>query len=1109
MTPHDRTPAAESAAEVASDITTGSTIGSTAGSTAARISASPASGAPFRRPVSATEWLYLGAHRLGRAMVLQLVVEGEGELDPAGLQAAVTAAAQACPGSRLVRRGRTWLDSGRPPQVRVAGDGSGPDAELRDGTAPLETPLDLAHGPGCEVLLIPGTPSRPTTVVFRAFHGVMDGHGAQLWLAEVFRALRGDPPRPARSALTDAELLAAVGATGRRPALLLDQPSPLAAAPGTRAADAAGAQALWRRRTLPGRYPSLTARLASAVAGATGAPRARVMVPVDVRRHHDGPPATGNLTLPVFLDLAAGESWQAAHSRLLRALTQRGELAAGFESTLARLPLAATAALLRAGQAVAARRDRHMASAVVSHLGRINPAECSGGGFTARSVYALPVHAPLVPVSCVAVELPDRTELTVGFQGGPGLAARADELMDRLVAAVAAPGAARPGRAGPAPAGATAPTGAEADGTTVVRLLRQQARRTPDATALDGPAGPVSYAELDRRSDAVATELLRRGVHREDVVGLLVERSPSGVAGLWGVLKAGAAYLPMDPHQPDTRIAQILRESGSVLCVTERHLLDRTAAIGPCPALAVEDVQDAEPDTGPDTGRGTLPRVLAEAEPTPEQLAYVIYTSGSTGRPKGVQIEHRGLLAFARWAAGLCRVDERTRFAFLSSFAFDISCFPLFLPLLHGGTTVLVPGGPTRPALRELLERHRADTLAVTPTHLNLIETYDLDLSGVRTLLAGGEQLTRAAAGRARRRLGPDGRIVNGYGPTEATVGCLAHVLDGTEDGPVVPIGQPAPSVRVELVAGGGEPIPPEQVGAVGEILLSGLQLARGYLGRPDLDAASFPVGADGVRRYRTGDLGRRLPGGAVEFVGRTDDQLKIAGHRIEPAEVQAALESHPAVTAAAVTVRTRPGGGPALCAYVLTAEGAAGPDAAPGLGAALREQLAELLPAHLVPAVVLPITELPRTVTGKTDTAALPDPFAPHPAPSGAGAAADADDAGRGERGNGEGGNGVVFEEVAALWCRALGVDRRLIDADSDFQQLGGDSLALLEMLSAVADELLDPPQADAFTAELSGTLAELTPSQVVAAVRRVRRETEEQQAGPGRPVQNTEATA
>ncbi|MFD0278043.1 amino acid adenylation domain-containing protein [Kitasatospora sp. NPDC127111] len=1027
--------------------------------------------------MSPTEWLYLAAHRLGRAMVLHLVVEGEGTPDPDALRAAVAAAAESCPGSRLARRGRGWVDTGRSPRVRVA---EGDDGDPGGWNAMLGEPLDLRYGPACEVLLRAGGADRPTALAFRAFHGVMDGHGAQIWMAEVFRALRGEPARPARSPLTDARLLAETGATGRRPALLLDQPSPLGASTaGQPGPDAP--EAVWLRRTLPGRYASLTARLAQAVADAVPAARARVMVPVDLRRHRRGEPATGNLTLPVFLDLRPDEPWRGAHQRLLRALAERRELAGGFESALARLPLPAAAGLLRAGQSVADRRGRHLASAIVSHLGRIDPADYSGGGFTARSVHALPVHAPLVPVSCVAVELPDRTELTVGFQGGPGLALRAEELMDRLVAAVTRDAAvtsgppaepsgrfpepsgppAEPSGPFPEPSGPFPDLGTDADGpwrgkpvTTVVAALRRHAARTPDAVALDGPAGPVSYAELDRRSDAVAVELLRRGVGREDLVGLIVERSPAGVAALWGVLKAGAAYLPLDPRQPDVRIAGVLHEAGARLCLTERHLVDRLAVSAPCDLLVVQDVPDrpesAEPVPLPD--------------PAPDQLAYVIHTSGSTGRPKGVQIEHRGLFAFARWAAGLCAVDEHTRFGFLASLGFDISCFPLFVPALYGGAAVLLPGEPTAPALRDLLTLHRTDALAVTPTHLDLMEHYGLDLSGLRSLLVGGEQFTRAAAERARRRVGPGTRIINGYGPTEATVGCLAHVLDGDESGPVIPIGRPAPGARIDLLGADGEFLAPERTGAVGEILVSGVHLSRGYLGRPDLDAAAFPVGADGVRRYRTGDLARRLPDGALEFVGRADDQVKIAGHRIEPAEVRTALEGHPAVLRAAVTVRTRPGGTAALCAYVLPTD-----PGAPEPGDELRAHLATLLPAHLVPASILAVDALPATASGKTDFAALPDPF-PGPAP-GDDASSATDD---------------LDARVAQRWARTLGVDARVLGRDADFQQLGGDSLALLEMLSAVADELVAPAGVDAFMADLGGSLTELTLGRVSEAVRR-----------------------
>ncbi|MGP3983993.1 amino acid adenylation domain-containing protein [Streptomyces sp. KR80] len=1113
----------------------------------------------YRRRVSPTEWLYLAARRLGPGMVLQLVVEGEGTLDTEELRAAVATAARACPGSRLVRDGRIWRDSGLAPRVRVVGTpapgpvagrhsgserlripGSLGGAEAREGTEAgagaeavvgaesaeaLRGPLDPDAGPSCEVVLLPGAPGRPTTLAFRVFHGVMDGHGALIWATEIFRALRGEDPRPAHSTETDYALLAQLRATGRRPTLLLDQPSPLATTDpqaGPTARGVAARNALWRRRTLPGHHPALTARLAQALADATAVP-ARIMIPVDLRRHRPDVSSTANLTLPVFLRLNAREDWRTAQAQLLRALNERRELAGGFESGLARLPLAVSAALLRAGRAVSERHGRHLASAIVSHLGRIDLAACSGPGFTATSVYALPVHAPLVPVSCVAVETAVGTELTVGFQGGGDLAARADALLDGLVAALGEPAAAASTTAVAAARSTTITAAAPAASppqTTVVRLFRDQAARTPCAPALVGPEGEVSYAELDRSSDAVAAELLRRGIASEARIGLVVERSPAGVAALWGILKAGAAYVPLDPHHPDARIGQVLGDAGVTVCLTQRHLHRRIAAAATCPVVAMEDIPD---DPAPGV---RLP------EPAPESLAYIIHTSGSTGRPKGVQIEHGSLAGFLRWAAELCRIDATTRFAFLSSYAFDITCFPVFLPLLAGGAVVLLPGEPTRTALQNVLHEGRVNTVAVTPSHLDLIERFDLAPGNVRTLLIGGEQFTVTAADRARRRFGADCRIVNAYGPTEATVACLAHVLDGTEPGPAVPIGHPGPYAQVELMASAGRRVGLEEAGMVGEIVVSGIQLARGYLGRPDLDAERFVVGEDGVRRYRTGDLGRRLPDGGIEFVGRTDDQIKIAGHRIEPAEIETALEGHPAVRRAAVTVRTRPdGAGPTLCAYVVEdtpevrAAGAdngalradAGPVAQdPGqpspsttaaeLGAVLREYLATQLPAYLVPAAVLPVADLPSTVSGKVDFAALPDPYAgvpdrntavsdpstalpdPSTAPSelvGVPSETVAAPAASPTAGTDPGPPmSAVEDRVAGIWSRILQVDRRLLGRAADFTQLGGDSLAVLEMLSAVASEVLDPGQEAQFMDELEHLVDDLTLERVCAAV-------------------------
>ncbi len=1413
--------------------------------------------ARYRRPVSPTERLYLAAGDARGDMALRIVVEGDGIPDRRHFQAALTQAAEACPGSRLVRAGAMWSAEGPVPRVRYEAPRAGTYADSAPGTVELPTaPWRRTEPPGCEVLIVPGGDGEPTTITFSASHAVMDGHGALTWVREVFRALRGEPARPAPDTDTDTDLLRHLGRTAHRPTPMPARRSPLGPANGggrrlgsasgglldlasrdhllgsargggllgsasrgglfgpanggghrlgpanggghrlgpandgghrlgsasdggilgpandggllgsasgggildsarggglldpandgshrLGSADGGGGhllgsahgsghllgsanggghrlgpananangkgggsrtpRTLWLRRTLPGRHPALTARLAQALTDATGLDT-RVMIPVDLRRHRPGIAATGNLTLPLFLDLRPGTDWTAAHTRLLTALSQNRELAAGFETALAPLPLPVTAALLRTAQAAAFRTDRHLASAVVSHLGRLDLTEFTGGGFTPSTAYALPVHAPLVPLSLVATETGTTTELTLGVRGaGRDLAARAAKLLDTTLAgfrtgpeaeedgALALPPEARPttttplrpapgttpdgcspsahpadpdrpepsgaratatpvppvrlpphgpaapdtkaprstpqaraatapapavaGPAGPEPAAArpadaghdhpvgrpeppggsatttpvlpkplpaAGPVGAHAAATrptpnapqpnapqpntaapdapasgpavpelTVVDAFRAQAARTPDAPALDGPEGMVSYAELDRSSDAVAAGLGRRGVGREDLVGLVVDRTPAGVCALWGILKAGAAYVPLDPGHPGPRIREILHGSATSLCLTNQHLAEKLAPFIPGALLTVEALLNdpapvpspapglapglaPAPDPGPapasgrpghaprpvphahahphahaeagahaDAVRGAKPTTTADARPAAGDLAYVIHTSGSTGRPKGVQIEHGSLMGFVRWMTDVCQVTDRTRFGFASSYAFDISCFPLFLPLLAGGTAVLAPATPSPATLRDLVAEHRANTLALTPSHLALLGAASggrasggpagNDPAGngpalpLRTLLLGGEPLTPAAVRSAHAAFGPDCRVVNAYGPTEATVAVLAHTVDGTETGATVPIGLPGPYAQVDLVpedvedADEGETIgtAPADIGRTGEIVVRGVQVARGYLGPSDGRPSPFTTRPDGIRTYRTGDLGRRLPGGAVEFAGRIDDQVKIAGHRVEPAEVVAALEAHTAVHRAVVVPRRRPHStASVLCAYVLPhADDPAAhddPAARMELSRTLRTELTRTLAPHLVPAHVLVVDTLPRTASGKTDLDALPNPFArttpPAPAPTPAPAPAPAP------------APTTLEARVRHHWTEILGVDGALLSADSDFHALGGDSLALVEMLTAVSSDLLTPAQAQRFTGRLDRLVRNLTLEQL-----------------------------
>ncbi|WP_433232155.1 amino acid adenylation domain-containing protein [Actinomadura formosensis] len=562
--------------------------------------------------------------------------------------------------------------------------------------------------------------------------------------------------------------------------------------------------------------------------------------------------------------------------------------------------------------------------------------------------------------------------------------------------------------------------------TDLVALFEEQARRTPDATAIESGTGSLTYAELDERSSALAAELRARGAGAETVIALALPRTPDLVVALLGVLKAGAAYLPLDLDHPVGRIAYMLDDARPLCAIAT----PRTARLLPDGTSILVLDGPLEPAPAPDTETGR------------DHLAYVIYTSGSTGRPKGVAIAHGALANFLLATRARLGMNAGDRLVAVTTIAFDIAVLELFVPLISGATVVLAGGDTVRDpvALAALL----ADATVVQGTP-SLLGTLDpAALKGLRVLV-GGEALPAALAA----SLAETARATNMYGPTEATVWATAADL------PASGIGGPFRNTRAYVLDARLRPVPP---GVPGELYLAGAQLARGYLGRPALTAERFvadPSGPPGSRMYRTGDLARRARDGSIEYLGRTDDQVKIRGFRIEPAETQAVLAAQPGVARAAVAVREDRPGEPRLVGYYV-------PSGEPD-EAALRDALAEALPAYMVPSALVALDALPRTVNGKLDRAALPAPRA--------------EVRGRAPRDARE-------TALCAIFAELLGVEG--IGIDDDFFALGGHSL-LAARVAAKARAVLggSPAIADVFEAP---TVAALAPRLVPAAAVRVR---------------------
>jgi amino acid adenylation domain-containing protein len=515
---------------------------------------------------------------------------------------------------------------------------------------------------------------------------------------------------------------------------------------------------------------------------------------------------------------------------------------------------------------------------------------------------------------------------------------------------------------------ATAKPSPAGDGVTLRDLFEQQARRTPDAVAVVGEQGSISYAQLDGTADLIAHRLIAAEVTSESVVAVLAERSAELVTALLGVIKTGAAYLPLDPEYPPERLAYMLADSGARVVLAQRHIGGLLPEPGP-PVLYLDDA----PSWPARATGGDRP---AAAE---DSAAYLIYTSGSTGRPKGVINTHRGLLNRLDWMRSALSFGAADVVLQKTPATFDVSVWEFFLPLITGASLALAqPGGHRDPGyLREAIESFGVTVIHFVPSMLNafLADAEEADddaraasCATLRHIVCSGEELPAALARRCLDAL-PRAGLHNYYGPTEAAIDVTAwQATPGALAGRSrVPIGGPVSNVRMYVLDDQLRQVP---VGVVGELYIGGVQVARGYHRRPALTAQRFrpdPFGPAGSRLYATGDHGRWRPDGTIEFLGRIDGQVKLRGMRIELGEIEAALRGQPGVREAAVTVKEIGSGDRRLVGYVA---GAAAPDAA-----ALRAALKATLPEYMVPAAFVSLDALPLTGSGKTDHRALPEP--------------------------------------------------------------------------------------------------------------------------------------
>ncbi len=567
---------------------------------------------------------------------------------------------------------------------------------------------------------------------------------------------------------------------------------------------------------------------------------------------------------------------------------------------------------------------------------------------------------------------------------------------------------------------------------TLHELFSEQVEKTPENTAVLHGDRKLTYRELNERSNRFARILRENGVKPGALVGILAETSPAVVMAILGVLKAGAAYLPIEPRYPRARKRFLLEDSKAVLLLTQRAL-ENSGKQGPPEwegrKAYIEDI---------DVNQGNASNL--ENIAVPSDPVYVIYTSGTTGKPKGVLIEHKGLINYIWWAARNYVKKETVNFPLYTSISFDLTVTSLFTPLISGNAVVIYSGEYGELLIPKIVQDNQVGVVKLTPSHLQQLKDKDIEESNIKRFILGGEMLTTSISREIYDNFHGNIEIYNEYGPTEATVGCMIYQYDprDNDNRQSVPIGTPAANTQIHLLDKNLNPVP---IGAVGEIYIAGDGITRGYLNRPELTAEKFclrrPGGSFCKNRpldphknfllksthspiYQTGDLGRWLPDGNIVFLGRIDYQVKIKGFRIELGEIEKHLSKHKNIKQSVVVAWEDQHQIRFICAYIVSQEKLAVSE--------LREYLSNELPEYMIPTYFIQVEEIPLTAQGKVDKKMLPEP------------GSDID-------------TGVQYKAprdqieklLVKIWEEVLGVNN--IGIEDDYFNLGGDSIKAIQL--------------------------------------------------------------
>lgn len=854
-----------------------------------------------KRRVSPNEKMYLAFEKNYNSFTINRVIEGEGHIDIELFQKAVDEVAKSFPESRFKLIGRYWIDSKVNPKViKIDRDDIG-----RDFKELMGRKMDLTKGPACQIYYL--DESGKTTIIFRTHHGVMDGKGQGIWIEAIFRQLNSLDIEKFSSKTRDIDILKGSGVKKSSDIVTVGEYSPLKSRESYEIT-----YPISKKMVIDEKISGLTSKLIGNIHALSGDKISRFIITRDIREKFKNERLnTGNLSLPMYLEVK-DKNWKKINIDLINMILKNRDIIYSpkeyfifdkFPIDVLRLGLKYTISNYN-------KQKKAATTAVISNLGKIDLESYKTESFSPTEVYALPVITPLVPISFVITELDSKTILTVGYYEGNYSDSVIENYLDRLKnmllnkKRVSVTGECKVEK---------------------IDIFKEIFKRWSDTEPLSLEKNEeLSYRDIFEKAQKVSEYLKSCGVKKGDRVSISTERDSSYIISILACIKVGAVFIPIDPEYPKDRIEYIKENSKS------KVLLENLSEI----LSEKKGVWDKE--------------IENFVKYSSEDVIYTIYTSGSTGSPKGVEITYGTLCNYISNCIKKYGIDGESIFGFFTSISFDLSITAIFTTLVTGGQIEFFREKVTPVTLKDIFENSKMNSVKMTPTHLEIMSKYNIEKDRFKLVIVGGEQLKVSTAKKAQELLGEECKIVNEYGPTEATVGCIYHIFNRDKKyiGEGVPIGKPLDNIELYLDIDLDENL--------GELFIGGDCLARGYSNNP-LETGKKFITSGNRRFYRSGDLCRINSDGDLEFLERKDFQVKIRGYRIELEEIEKKIEEYPTIRGCRVIPNSSKS---ALLAYYI---------------GDIEEQkllkyLKKSLPDYMIPYAFFKIDEFPLNSNGKLD---------------------------------------------------------------------------------------------------------------------------------------------